>query len=62
MKLTKLLSMLMYDVDTVEYYSKNMTFLYRFNISEIPENCEDVILKFNIYESENERILEVIEK
>ena len=62
MKLSKLLSMLMYQVDEIEYYNENMTFLYRFHISEVPENCEDKILKFNIYEREGKRILEVIEK
>lgn len=62
MKLSKLLSMLMYNVDIVEYYNKNMTFLYSFEVSEIPEDCNDKILKFNIYEKENKRILEVIEK
>lgn len=62
MKLVKLLSMLMYQVDEIEYYSENMTFLYSFPITEVPENCEDKILKFNIYEREDKRILEVIEK
>lgn len=54
--------MLMYEVDRIEYYSKNMSFLYSFDRKEIPENCEDKILKFNIYNNENETILEVIEK
>ena len=62
MKLSKLLSMLMYHVDEIEYYNNNMTFLYSFSISEVPENCEDKIIKFNIYEREDKRILEVIEK
>lgn len=62
MKLTKLLSMLMYEVDKIEYYNKNMTFLYDFKIEEIPEDCDDKILKFNIYNNGEERILEVIEK
>lgn len=62
MKLTKLLSMLMYKVDIVEYYNDKMTFLYSFDVSEIPEDCQDRILKFNIYEKEGKRILEVIEK
>ena len=62
MKLTKLLSMLMYEVNTIEFYNTNMTFLYSFKPSEIPEQCEDRISKFNIYEKEGIRILEVIEQ
>lgn len=62
MKLCKLLSMLMYPVDEIEYYNKNMTFLYSFPISEVPQDCEDKIVKFNIYQREGQRILEVIEK
>lgn len=52
----------MYKVDIVEYYNDKMTFLYSFDVSEIPEDCQDKILKFNIYEKEGKRILEVIEK
>lgn len=52
MKLSRLLSMLMYQVDKIEYYNENMIFLYSFPISEVPENCGDKILKFNIYEKE----------
>lgn len=62
MKLKKLLNLLMYHVDIVEYYNDNMTFLYSFSIDEIPENAEDEIVKFNIYEKDGKRILEVIEK
>ena len=62
MKLTKLLAMLMFKVDVIELYNKNMTYLYSFPISDIPENCEDKIIKFNISYKGNERILEVIEK
>ena len=62
MRLSKLLSMLMHKVDVIEYYNKNMTFLYDFDIAEIPEDCKDIILKFNIFERDNKRILEVIEK
>lgn len=62
MKISKLLSMLMSYIDTIEYYDEHMNFLYSFPISEIPENCEDKILKFNIYEKEDKRILEVIEE
>lgn len=62
MKLSKLLSMLIYEVDVIEFYNSNMTFLYSFKPSEIPEQCKDKISKFNIYEKEGIRILEVIEK
>ncbi len=62
MELSKLLSMLMYKVDAIEYFDKEMNFLYRFEISDVPKNCKDRIIKFNIYLRENKRILEVIEK
>lgn len=62
MKLSKLLAMLMYPVDIIEYYNNNMTFLYTFSIDEVPQKCKDVILKFNIYKRNGKRILEVIEK
>lgn len=62
MKLTKLLSLLMYSVDIVEYYDENMKFWYSFQVSEIPENCKDRFSKFNIYEKEGKRILEIITK
>lgn len=62
MKLKKLLNLLMYHVDIVEYYNDNMTSLYSFSIDEIPENAEDEIVKFNIYEKDGKRILEVIKK
>lgn len=62
MKLTDLLSLLMYGVDEVEYYSENMTFLYAFDIDEIPEKCTDEILKFNIYNNGDKKILEIVQK
>lgn len=62
MKMSKLLSMLMYPVDVVEYYNINGTFLYSFPISEVPEDCDDKISKFNIYQKEDMCILEVVEK
>lgn len=62
MKLTKLLSLLMYSVDIVEYYDENMKFWYSFQVSEIPENCKDRFSKFNICEKEGKRILEIITK
>lgn len=52
----------MYNVDIVEYYDENMKFWYSFQVSEIPENCKDRFSKFNIYEKEGKRILEIITK
>ena len=62
MKLTKLLSLLMYSVDIVEYYDENMKFWYSLQVSEIPENCKDRFSQFNICEKEGKRILEIITK
>ena len=62
MTLEKLLSMLMCRIDVIEYYDKTFDLLYRFTIDEIPTNCKDKILKFDIYHGTKENILWVIEK
>ena len=62
MKLTKLLSLLMYSVDIVEYYDENMKFWYSLQVSEIPENCKDRFSKLKKKEKEGKRILEIITK
>ena len=62
MELGQLLAMLMYGVDRLDYYNKDMVFLYSFEINEIPENCTDEIVKFNLYNNGKETILEVVEE
>ncbi len=61
-KLSKLLSMIMPQVDGIEYYNKNITLICSLPIYEVPENCEDKIIKFNICKRGNKRILQVIKK
>jgi len=61
--LEKLINMLMYgnEIETVEFYNDNMSFLYSFHVSEIPLNSQHV-KKFNVYKNDNgKQILEVIE-
>lgn len=49
------------EIETVEFYNDEMTFLYKFPVSEIPLKTQK-IKKFNIYQTdEGKRILEVIE-
>lgn len=49
------------EIETVEFYNDEMTFLYKFPVSEIPLETQK-IKKFNIYQTdEGKRILEVIE-
>lgn len=62
MKLTKIIEMSLYPIDIVEYYNENLTFLYSFEIDEIPEDCQDKVSKFNIYNSAKGTVLEIIEK
>lgn len=62
MKLTKLFSLLMENIDIVEYYNDAMTFLYDFPIKEIPDNVDDKVAKFDIVVKNGKRVLKVIEK
>jgi len=61
--LEKLIDMLMYgeEIETVEFYNDNMSFLYSFPASEIPLSTQ-YVKKFNAYKADNEKyVLEVIE-
>lgn len=62
MKLTKLFSLLMENIDIVEYYNDAMTFLYAFPIEEIPDNIDDKVAKFDIVVKDGKRVLKVVEK
>ena len=62
MKLTKLLSMVNCNIDLVRYEDENGIHLFDFEINEIPKNCKDEIVKFDILHGAKLNILVVIEK
>ena len=61
--LQKLIDMLMYreEIETVEFYNDDMSFLYSFTVSEIPLSTQ-YVKKFNAYWADNGKyVLEVVE-